>query len=119
VPNAGSHEDLSVDAVLAGYESWLKSQPLAARSREAPSFAMVTFTLGGPGRTSRAVATRWPRWIRGLLLTRVSGQIVGRFTVFTQTTPLAPRRGGRRGMPGSRRHSGCARFPPAGVLEEL
>jgi integrase/recombinase XerC len=35
VPNAGSHEDVSVDAVLAGYESWLKSQPLAARSREA------------------------------------------------------------------------------------
>jgi len=35
VPNAGSQEDVSVDAVLAGYESWLKSQPLAARSREA------------------------------------------------------------------------------------
>ena len=26
---------MSVDAVLAGYESWLKSQPLAARSRDA------------------------------------------------------------------------------------
>ena len=35
MPNAGSHEDVSVDAVLAAYESWLKSQPLAARSREA------------------------------------------------------------------------------------
>jgi site-specific recombinase XerD len=35
VPNAGSREDVSVDAVLAGYESWLKSQPLAARSRDA------------------------------------------------------------------------------------
>ncbi len=35
MPNAGSHEDESVDAVLAAYESWLKSQPLAARSREA------------------------------------------------------------------------------------
>ncbi len=35
MPNAGSHEHVSVDAVLAGYEDWVKSQPLAARSREA------------------------------------------------------------------------------------
>jgi len=35
VTNTGSREDVSVDEVLAGYESWLKSQPLAARSREA------------------------------------------------------------------------------------
>jgi site-specific recombinase XerD len=35
VPNTGAREDVNVDAMLAGYDSWLKRQPLAARSRDA------------------------------------------------------------------------------------
>lgn len=35
MPNTGAREDVNVDAVLAGYDSWLKRQPLAARSRDA------------------------------------------------------------------------------------
>ncbi len=35
MPHAGSHADMSVDAVLAAYSAWLGRQPLAARSREA------------------------------------------------------------------------------------
>jgi site-specific recombinase XerD len=35
VPNTRAREDVNVDAMLAGYDSWLKRQPLAARSRDA------------------------------------------------------------------------------------
>lgn len=35
MPNTGAREDVNVDAMLAGYDSWLKRQPLAARSRDA------------------------------------------------------------------------------------
>ena len=35
MPNTGAREDVNVDAMLAGYDGWLKRQPLAARSRDA------------------------------------------------------------------------------------
>ena len=35
MPKPAGHEEIDVDAVLAGYDGWLTRQPLAARTREA------------------------------------------------------------------------------------
>jgi len=35
VPKPAGHDELDVDAVLAGYDGWLTRQPLAARTRAA------------------------------------------------------------------------------------
>ncbi len=56
--DSGAREDVSVDAMLAGYAGWLKRQPLAARSREAYLAQVRGFVmwLAGSEHGARALA---------------------------------------------------------------
>jgi integrase/recombinase XerC len=63
MPTTGAPEEVDVDAVLAGYDGWLKRQPLAARSREAYLAQVRDFVtwLAGSEHGAKALADQHVR----------------------------------------------------------